>query len=93
MAAEILFLQTHLAGFNGPIDPNQLRDPARLPERRNATYIKTVLSAARNFLPELSHEELALVVFRDAALKKKLQDRIVRALSTRGVTRRTDAGG
>jgi len=84
MAAEILFLQAHLVGVKGPIDPNQLRDPSRLPERRNANYVKNLLSAARNFLPELSHDDLARGVFQDPALRKKLHDRIVRALGSRG---------
>lgn len=84
MAAEILFLEAHLADLPSPIDPAQLRDPTRVAERRTPAYTKNVLSAARTLFPELTQHELARGVFSDAALKKKLQDRIVRALKSSG---------
>jgi hypothetical protein len=84
MAAEILFLEADLAGLPGPIDPSQLRNPDQVAERRTPTYKKALLEAARALFPELTQLELAHAVFTDAALRRKLQDRIVRALKISG---------
>ena len=82
MAAEILFLEAHLAGLQSPIDPEQLRNPDRVAERRTPAYTGALLEKARGLFPELSQLELAKGVLSDAALRKKLQDRIARALKT-----------
>jgi hypothetical protein len=84
MAAEILFLEAHLAGLESPIDPAQLRDPGRLAERRTPEYRDTVLRAARSLFPQLTQAELAGTVFQDPALNRKLRERIGRALKASG---------
>lgn len=90
-AAEILFLHLALANQKAPIDPDVLRDPARLRERRQQEYADRVRSSARELFPGLTQEEMATAVFRDSALSNKLAERIRKALSNRSSQLTADA--
>lgn len=82
-AAEILFLHLALANQKVPIDPEVLRDPTRLRERRTQEYADRVRSAARAMFPGLTQEEMARAVFDDTALSNKLLERLRKALASR----------
>jgi hypothetical protein len=83
-AAEILYLQLSLAGLSGlPVDLSVLRDPGQLSARRTDQYRRTVLGAAEQLLPDVTHDQLARDVFEDAALSQKLRGRLQQALKYR----------
>jgi hypothetical protein len=80
-AAEILFLQlsqTHLG--LPPVEPELLRDPARISERRSSTYRTSVLDSAKRLFPDPSSDELAGIALADNGLKRILLARIETAL-------------
>jgi hypothetical protein len=83
-AAEILLLNMMLAGYtNAPVDPNVLRDPARLPARKDRGYCSSVLGAMRGLLPDASQRDLAEAVFRDKVLYRRLRDTIKKGMEWR----------
>jgi len=80
-AAEVLILNLALAKIGSvPIEPQKLRDPGMIEERRAEAYRSRVLNFARDMLPGLTHEELAQSVFTDSTLRGKLKDRFQQAL-------------
>ena len=86
-AAEILYLHLANAGFpNIPIEPNKLRDPTYVQDRREKTYANLVLRQIRNMFPGVSGQELASAVFEHSALSNKWRSRVKRALQDRGST-------
>lgn len=79
--AEILFLKLSMAEVEGlPISAADLRNPAKLTNRRDPIYTKQVLTAINTMLPSVSELEIAQEVFRDQALSDKLRKRIDLAL-------------
>jgi hypothetical protein len=83
-AAEVLFLNLAQAGVCGiPVDVEKLRDPAELSFRREKAYQERVLARVREMFPGLTHEQLAKQVFENESLKRKIRDRIEKALLTR----------
>ena len=85
--AEILFLRLSNAGFEmQPLSIADLHDPSKLSERKGETYKKQILTTIEKIFPDVSHEALALSVFEDHSLSKKLETRIKDALDKRGAT-------
>lgn len=82
-AAEILFLHLALANQSVPVDPEVLRDPLRLRDRRQPDYSEKIRSGARKLFPGLTQSEMASAVFDDDALLNKLKDRVRKALNSR----------
>jgi hypothetical protein len=82
-AAEILFLQLSLAGQAVPVDPQVLRDPARMDERKDPRYADRVRDQANIMFPGVSQQEMAKSVF-DSPVLAKLCDRIKQALALKG---------
>lgn len=84
-AAEILLLRLKLGNIEfSVIDSNQLREVACLPARRELSYIRRVLETSRLIFPSLTHREMATEVFRDPILKRRLTEKVAKALSKRG---------
>jgi hypothetical protein len=82
--AEILFLKLTNAGLHlKPIGDIDLRDPSRLPERKNVAYKKQIIDAVEEIFPDVPHRSLAADVFKDKSLSKKLRERIRAALDQR----------
>lgn len=83
-AAEILLLRLSLGNEAGTdIDPQLLRDPARLGARKQQQYMNSVLSTVKSLFPSLTHRDHALAVFADSALLQRLRDRVAEALKAR----------
>jgi hypothetical protein len=83
-AAEVLFLNLELAGVRDvPIEAPALRDPSKLSLRRERPYKDRVLSRIREVFPGLSHEELATTALENESLKRKIRERIEKALQSR----------
>jgi hypothetical protein len=83
--AEILFLRLANAGFGGPpVSIADLHDPSKLIERKGEAYKKQILTTIEKIFPDVSHEDLAMGVFQDDSLSRKLQARIKDALDKRG---------
>jgi hypothetical protein len=83
-AAEVLFLNLALAGVDGvPIDMHALHDPNALGLRRERAYQERVLNRIREVFPGMSHEELAKAAFESESLKRKIGERIEKALQSR----------
>ena len=83
-AAEILLLQLRRAHFpDTPVNPDVLRDPKRLGERRQPHYITTVLEAVRDLFPSVSDREAARGVLHDHILRSRLAERVVKGLRLR----------
>lgn len=86
-AAEVLYLNLAIAKVGSvPIEPQRLRDPGLLDDRRREEYRSHVLTHARSLLPGLTHEQLAQAVFADSTLKSKLKERFQQALKSRAST-------
>lgn len=84
-AAEILFLHLSMAEVAAtPINPRDLRDPAKVSQRKVAAYRRGILDAVETMLPDVSQEDLARGVFQDPSLAQKLRSRIQSALKQRG---------
>ncbi len=84
-AAEILLLRLRLAGYAlTDIDPDVLRDSSQLSHRRADNYTSRVLSAVKLLFPTLSQRELATEVLSDSFLRKRLSERVAKALAARG---------
>jgi hypothetical protein len=83
-AAEILFLQLALARQDVPVDPQVLRDPARLNERKDPRYIHRVRTQASTLFPGVTQEQMAKSVFDSPSVLSKLRDRIKHALAAKG---------
>jgi hypothetical protein len=84
-AAEILLLRLKLGHVDIPvIDPNQLRAVDQLAARTEASYVRNVQTAVRSIFPAFSQREMAMEVFLDQTLKRRLVDRVVKALQKRG---------
>lgn len=84
-AAEVLFLNLERAGLNSiPITVEKLRDPNALRERREKAYSERVLARAREMFPGLTHDGMARLALTNDSLKRKIQERIAKALETRG---------
>ena len=83
-AAEILFLRLWKNDntFKIPILPEELRstDMDVLDKRRSDSYKKRVLSAAKEFLPSTSVDEMSKDVFTDVTLYNRLKELIRRAI-------------
>jgi hypothetical protein len=83
-AAEVLFLNLAQAGIKDiPINVQQLRDPSMLGFRRESAYQNSVLNRVREVFPGLSNDELANLVFESESLKRKVRERIEKALDSR----------
>jgi hypothetical protein len=83
--AEILFLKLANAGVRClPTSGVDLRDPARLSERSRPEYKREILRAIERILPDVTRQQLALNVFQDESLSKKLRERIKTAAEQRG---------
>ncbi len=83
-AAEIFFLNLSFVDFEEiPVDINELRDPESLPKRKKSSYISKIIAAAQGILPDVSQKELAITVFENLSLSKKLRERIHLALKHR----------
>jgi hypothetical protein len=83
-AAEVLFLNLALAGIRDvPVEPATLRDPSKLNYRRERDYRERVLTKIREVFPGLSHEELGKAAFQNESIKRKIRDRIEKALQSR----------
>jgi hypothetical protein len=79
-----LFLELSIAGvFDPPINVANLRDPSKLSERKEETYVQKVLSVAQDLFPDVSHGELARNVFQEPSLSNKLRENIEKALIKR----------
>ncbi|MBA4016994.1 MAG: hypothetical protein C0483_07470 [Pirellula sp.] len=84
-AAEIFLLRLKLGSVEIPaIDADKLRDGARLASRREANYVREVHAAVRSIFPGVTQREMAEEVFTDATLKRRLVDKVVKALEKRG---------
>lgn len=84
-AAEILLLRLQIGGLDVPvIQPSQLRDVSQLATRREAEYARGVQDALRTIFPAMSQREMAAQVFADPILKRRLRDRLGKALSKKG---------
>lgn len=80
-SAEILLLKLSLSKiFESPIDINLLRNPDKLDFRKDTIYKDTVLTTAKSLFPYFTQKELAIQVFKDKVLSKKLFNKIERAL-------------
>jgi hypothetical protein len=89
--AEILFLKLANAGVDSaPVNVVDLRDLSKLPERKNAAYRKKIINAVETMFPDVPHLQLALDVFEDDSLSKKLRKRIKQALDNRDSTMRVE---
>jgi len=85
-AAEVLFLNLAMAKVEGvPIDVQALRDSDRIQERRVDSYQRKVLGQIREIFPGLTQAELAMQVFANEALSRKLLDRVENAIKLRQV--------
>lgn len=83
-AAEILFLNLSFAQLaEAPVDEATLRDPRRLPQRREAEYRKRIMNAAEYLFPDKSYKQIATEVFDDQSLLAKLRENIRIALQKR----------
>jgi hypothetical protein len=93
-AAEILFLRLwkNDGSFKIPILPEELRsvDKEILDKRRSTTYKKRVLSSAKEFLPAITVDDMAIEVFKDTILLNRLKDLLTRALKNVNIIRPVD---
>ena len=84
-AAEIAFLNLSIAGYDClPIDIEVLRDPGNIFKRVEASYREKVNENIKVIFPGLTHNELALTVFKDQSLKRILKNNISAALKLKG---------
>jgi len=67
-----------------PVSPDDLRDPALAPARKDKEYCARILNAMRGLLPDATQKELAEAVFSDRLLCKRLAERIRNGLERRG---------
>jgi hypothetical protein len=83
-AAEVLFLNLDQAGIGGiPVKAEELRDPNALRHRREKAYQDNVLGRVREIFPGLTHEQLAKLAFESESLRRKIRERIEKALQSR----------
>jgi len=91
-AAEILLLRFHNAEVSiGAFDPDLLRDPRAVAQRRTPAYSQQVLASARRLLPRSTKQSLTRDVFANPVLFRQLEHRITRGLELRGETQITSA--
>ena len=91
-AAEILLLRFHHADVAiGSFDPDLLRDPKAVTQRRTPAYSQQVLSSARKLLPTATWRSLTRDLFGDPALFRQLEHRISKGLERRGESEFTSA--
>jgi hypothetical protein len=82
--AEIFLLKLVQVGLHEvPIVPEELRMRSKLSDRSDPVYREKAIRAVEALLPDVSQHELADKVFKNAALSKKLLDRISSALAER----------
>ena len=83
-AAEILLLRLKLANIDvADIDPELLRDSSKLEARKGPSYANKVLSAVKNLFPSLNRRDLAVGTLTDTSIRKRLNQRVAKALQTR----------
>lgn len=83
-ATEVLLLHLALAGIDpSPVTVERLRDPEKLGERQDAEYKDGVLRRAREIFPGISTSSMAITVMDDTALRRRLENRIRKALASR----------
>jgi hypothetical protein len=84
-AAEVVFLNLAQAGVEGiPVALDKLRDPSALNFRRDKAYQERVLARVREIFPGPTHEDLGRMALASDSLKRKVRERIERALEVRG---------
>lgn len=84
-AAEILLhLLQQKVPYLSVVDPNDLREPRKLNQRRAPEYTNAVLAQANRLFPSLPYRELAQSILSDSNLRKRLIDRVGKALETKG---------
>ena len=88
-AAEILFLRLNQSffGFNLPINISELRNTKSesIAFRRSEDYMKLVLSSVRTLLPTKNVNDIALEVFTDEPLYKRLIDLLQISITLRKI--------
>lgn len=83
-AAEVLFLSLAQAGVvDVPISAATLRNPDGLSNRREKPYRDRIRGRVRQMLPGRKHDDVAADVFKIDSLRRKLRERVRRALEER----------
>ena len=83
-AAEIFLHRLGRVGVSTPeISPDLLKDPVMLTKRRSSEYRERVQNRAKAIFPSKSARELAMTVFSDQTLKRRLTESVARALEAR----------
>jgi hypothetical protein len=91
-AAEILFLLLSQANMEGAVaNAATLRDPQYLPDRRQESYRKLILTRAARLFPEPTSDDVAREIMGDRGLRNRLRERTQQALVRRGSTLNSDA--